>query len=352
MVVFMRRIFAFVICISILSACGQNTDNVFDAPVKRGSAKIINTLDGEIVNIVEDKPNVITDIFVVDSVLLLKGKKQDSPYMIYVYSLQDNSYLGNYVAKGRGPNELLSPQFNGFVKKNDQLYLFDLNLCASYLFDYRKSVETNNTVLSKLVKLPARTLYAYPMDKGHIAIVPEEDDYVCEILDENGKQIKKFSLYPHVSGMQYFDRLSSACEMNKKKNKLAMAMCMLPQMNILDVETGNKVTYAVTDDFKNWNMALNSSDIDRRLYYMSSAQSSEYFMSLYVGGQSVMDWAKGGALPHLHVFDWNSNLLCDISLTENLKSIAFDESSNTLYGVDTFDNIYKYSMNKVLCTQL
>ena len=348
MVVFMRRIFAFVICISILSACGQNTDNVFDAPVKRGSAKIINTLDGEIVNIVEDKPNVITDIFVVDSVLLLKGKKQDSPYMIYVYSLQDNSYLGNYVAKGRGPNELLSPQFNGFVKKNDQLYLFDLNLCASYLFDYRKSVETNNTVLSKLVKLPARTLYAYPMDKGHIAIVPEEDDYVCEILDENGKQIKEFSLYPHVSGMQYFSELSSSFVVNQKQKKLAIAMCRVPQVNILNLDSGDKVTTAVSPEYMEWNKLINEDMTKSRDYYSSSTQSSKYFMALYRGGLTTKEQMDGTKNLHLHVFDWDGNFIYDISLSERLRAIALDESSKTLYGVDTFDNIYKYDMSGVL----
>ena len=93
---------------------------------------------------------------------------------------------------------------------------------------------------------------------------------------------------------------------------------------------------------------LNASDENRRLYYMSSAQSSEYFMSLYVGGVSLMDWIKGGDAPHLHIFDWDGNLLFDISLKESLKSITFDGPSKVLYGVDANDNIYRYDMSELM----
>lgn len=186
------------------------------------------------------------------------------------------------------------------------------------------------------------------MRKSHAVIIPEADDYSLEILDESGHRIKKLSLYPNVSGEQYFDRLSSACALNQGNSKLAMAMCLSPQVNFMDLENGDKITCAISDEYKKWRDMLNASDENRRFYYMSSAQSSEYFMSLYVGGVSLMDWIKGGDAPHLHIFDWDGNLLFDISLKESLKSITFDGSSKVLYGVDANDNIYRYDMSELM----
>ena len=333
----------------VLASCGQSNENIFDAPVEYGLAQKSLSLSGEKLNINDSRQIQIISLFVSDSTLFLKGNENDSPYKFHTYSLENESEKGDFVAKGRADNEMLSPIFGGFVQNDPyHIYLFDLNLCASYLFDYRKSVETNNTVLSKLVKLPARTLYAYPMDKGHIAIVPEEDDYVCEILDENGKQIKEFSLYPHVSGMQYFSELSSSFVVNQKQKKLAIAMCRVPQVNILNLDSGDKVTTAVSPEYMEWNKLINEDMTKSRDYYSSSTQSSKYFMALYRGGLTTKEQMDGTKNLHLHVFDWDGNFIYDISLSERLRAIALDESSKTLYGVDTFDNIYKYDMSGVL----
>ena len=333
---------------AVLVCCGSSDENIFDAPVHKAKAEKTCTMSGISVELNGDNPNGICGIFVSDSVLLLRGTVKGSPFMVHAYSLNDGSPLGAYIAKGRGPNELLIPLFKELIDESNLLYIFDLNLGASYSFDYLKSIETHNTVLSELLKLPGKPLYAFPMRKSHAVIIPESDDYSLEILDESGHRIKKLSLYPNVSGEQYFDRLSSACALNQKNSKLAMAMCSSPQVNFMDLENGDRITCAISDEYKKWRDMLNASDENRRLYYMSSAQSSEYFMSLYVGGVSIMDWIKGGDAPHLHIFDWDGNLLFDISLKESLKSITFDGSSKVLYGVDANDNIYRYDMSELM----
>ena len=342
------NILKLILLVIVATCCGGNNDNIFDAPVHKAKAEKTCTMSGISVDLNGDNPNGICGIFVSDSVLLLRGTVKGSPFMVHAYSLNDGSPLGAYIAKGRGPNELLIPLFKELIDESELLYIFDLNLGASYSFDYLKSIETHNTVLSEFLKLPGRPLYAFPMRRSHAVIIPESDDYSLEILDESGHRIKKLSLYPNVSGEQYFDRLSSACALNQKNSKLAMAMCSSPQVNFIDLENGDKITCAISDEYKKWRDMLNASDENRRLYYMSSAQSSEYFMSLYVGGVSIMDWIKGGDAPHLHIFDWDGNLLFDISLKESLKSITFDGSSKVLYGVDANDNIYRYDMSGLL----
>lgn len=329
----------------VLAACGENNENVFDAPFRIAKAEKVCSMGGALFELYGEKPDVIYNMFVYDSTLLLKGTLKDSPFMIHAYSLDDKSFKGSYVAKGRGNNELLSPHFEGFVQNG--IYIFDLNLCSSYCFDYAKSSETHNSELSHLVKLPGNTLYAYPMGDKHLALVPEPDDFVGKIVDGNGAILNTVSIYPHVSGMDYFSRLSSASLLEPSHKKLAMAMCRLPQVNFLDLETGDKYTIAISEEYKDWLNMLNCSDEDLRYYYLSCTQSSKYFMALYFGGATRQE-RREGVLPHLHVFDWNGGFLYDIALNENIKSIAFDAMDNKLYGVDSNDNVYRYDMSGLL----
>jgi hypothetical protein len=219
-------------------------------------------------------------------------------------------------------------------------------LCAAFSLDIKKSVESQKTELSLLLKLPPQTLDAYPIGEDHIALVPQKDDYICEILDRNGDQIKKISLFPNVPGSDYFEGLSSACVVNQDRRMLAMAMCMLPQVNILDITTGEKSTVAISKDYKNWHKILNDSNDERRIYYTAITQSDKNIIALCMDS-SFEEWIKGTKAPHLHIFDWEGNFLNDVTIQENLKTISFDDSTQILYGVDTNDSVFKYDLAEV-----
>ena len=121
---------------AVLVCCGSSDENIFDAPVHIANAEKTCTMSGISVDLNGDKPNGICGIFVSDSVLLLRGTVKGSPFMVYAYSLNAGSPLGAYIAKGRGPNELLIPQFKEHINESNLLYVFDLSLGSSYSFDY------------------------------------------------------------------------------------------------------------------------------------------------------------------------------------------------------------------------
>lgn len=124
-------------------------------------------------------------------------------------------------------------------------------------------------------------------------------------------------------------------------------MCMFPQVNVLDVSTGEKSTIAVSKDYKNWRKILNSGNSERKIYYTAITQSSKNIFALY-SDCSFEEWVKGSITPHLHIFDWDGNFLFDVTLSENLKVISLDEDTNMLYGVDINDNVYKYDLSNIL----
>lgn len=342
------RAYPFILSVIILVACGQNNDNIFDAPVRNAKAIEQGSVKGERTCLSGDTIGNISGIYANDSILLLKGVEADSPFLIHVFSTNDDSAVGNFVAKGRGEGELLAPIIKGCQQKKDRsIYLFDLNLCAAFSLDIKKSVESQKTDLLLLLKLPPQTLDAYPIGEDHIALVPQKDDYICEILDRNGDQIKKISLFPNVPGSDYFEGLSSACVVNQDRRMLAMAMCMLPQVNILDITTGEKSTVAISKDYKNWHKILNDSNDERRIYYTAITQSDKNIIALCMDS-AFEEWIKGTKAPHLHIFDWEGNFLNDVTIQENLKTISFDDSTQILYGVDTNDSVFKYDLSDII----
>ncbi len=341
------RLFLYVALTFAAAACGgSSNDNVFGVRTRLDAKPELCSVNGSLLELEGEAPIGIISMFASDSVLLLKTANPKAVFQMHAFSLEDKSDLGEYIAKGRGPRELLSPIVKGNFE-DGEVYLFDLSLCASYDFNLKKSMANGNTELSQLIKLPPRTVDAYPFGDGHIAFIPEDKSYTCAVMDAAGAIQKRISLFPGVSGDAYFDKLSSACVVNQSSRKLAMAMLMFPQVNILDIDDEKRMTAAVSAEYRNWQKILNSDDDGRQICYTSITQSPYYFMALYFG-TSFENWAEGKVIPHVHVFDWNGHFMYDIIVPENLKTITYNTSTRMLYGADREDKIYQYDLLGIL----
>ena len=95
------RAYPFILSVIILVACGQNNDNIFDAPVRNAKAIEQGSVKGERTCLSGDTIGNISGIYANDSILLLKGVEADSPFLIHAFSTKDDSAVGNFVAKGQ-----------------------------------------------------------------------------------------------------------------------------------------------------------------------------------------------------------------------------------------------------------
>ena len=95
------RAYPFILSVIILVACGQNNDNIFDAPVRNAKAIEQGSVKGERTCLSGDTIGNISGIYSNDSILLLKGVEADSPFLIHAFSTKDDSAVGNFVAKGQ-----------------------------------------------------------------------------------------------------------------------------------------------------------------------------------------------------------------------------------------------------------
>ena len=208
-----RHIIQMTVAYVILAAIyGCQNDNVFDAKVYHSKAWHTYSVEGEKVSMKDAGLVGISGIHVCGSAILLKTSHSSQHSQIHILSLPGLFDMGHYLTRGRGTNELLSP------------------IIKSHAKDSGESVRKQSTALTHLINLPSGTVDAYPYGEKHVVIVPESNDYVCSIIDESGQQVNRMSLYPDLPGIWYFDTLSSANAVDRDKEKLVMAMCMIPQV--------------------------------------------------------------------------------------------------------------------------
>lgn len=329
-------------------ACTRN-GNIFDAPVALSKADVTCSIQGHEIQPQTPLPIGISAIHICDSVMMLKTSNSASGFQIHALSLYDFASLGHYLTKGRGAGELITPIIKNDSKDengDENIALFDLNSCSMFYFNLSESIKKNKTIVNLYAKLPPGTTDAYICDGTIITLMPESDDYVCCIYDNDGNRMKMISLFPEVSGLSFLDKLSSANTVCPDRRKMIMAMCMLPQINILDLDTGEKRSVAVKKGYRNWKNILNADNENQNIYYTAITQSSDWIITLY-HDSTFLDWVRNNTVPHVHIYDWEGRFKYDIKVNEKLKAISYDEFSNILYGVDVDDVIYKYDFSRL-----
>ncbi len=335
------------VSVLLLASCGDS--NVFDCEAELVTPENELTLDGEEV-LLKGGPLIggILDIQVVDSFLVVKASTKESQDFLYVYSIGGGDFAGSFVTEGRGENELLMPVYGNTYRDpqgRDMLYLFDLSLCKSFGFDVGQSVAEGKTVLHKLGSMPSSTLYANPIsDSLHFARYPQPDCIAGDLFDNNGTVIEKTAVYPALSGYDYFDMLTSADAVFPGSKTIAMAMLKLPQVNILNTETGERHTVAVNESYRKWKKIINYEVQPLYYYYMGATASERNLFALYYE-VPITDWAKGDFTASLHIFDIDGNFIRAAAFDEQIKAITYDTRTGILYGADQNDRIFRYDLS-------
>ncbi len=341
-----------IVILSFFISCSRWDDNIFGCKVDLVQAEKSIHIDGSQVSFTDEPVMQIIGLFTVDSFLVVKAKVKDCADQMFVFSLRDNKYTGkSFIAKGRGPSELLNPICCGRIggrPDSNPMYIFDLSLCESYAFDVEASMNSGKTELSKICSLPEGALYAYPFrDSLHFVKAPEPDCFGGQILNPDGSMVGKVALYDDLPGQMYFDTLSSADAFFSGTDIMAMGMSMLPQVNFINVSTGERHTIAINKKYSEWEKLLYKQGYTRTMCYGAAIPAGSLVIALYYGAPLV-DWATGNALGRLHVFNAEGRFLYAISLDEALKNIAYDGNSGMLYGVDMEDRIYQYDMSGII----
>lgn len=344
--------FIYVIIISsLLTSCNRVEDNIFGVRAKCSALPESIELDATTLDLKGPEIVRISDVQIYDTLIVLKGYALSSQCAVHVFSLEGKEYYGSYIERGRGHNEMLFPQLRGFTKNHNNEILvnvFDMNLKQVGAWNLSTSLLNKKTEFANSFKTEGLALNFIQTYSNYISLREKGNELYCSLICRDSislvKDIKP--LYPGVSITDYMDKLSSAVIFDDSTRQLVMAMMMLPQVNFLNVSTGEKKTVAISNNFRKWKQNFEKDNDEQTIYYIDCTKVDNLYVGLYVN-TTFENWSKGIYEPYLHCFDNRGNILFNLRIKQRLKSIAYDKLHNRLLGVDINDKLYCYSLNSL-----
>lgn len=326
-----------------LIACSQQ-ETPFGCEAKYVSAESKGYLPSEKFELKDTSIQRAFSIEVIDSVLVFFGENVNSSSLCYAYSTVDGSFLGSFINKGRGPNELMFPMFSGTdidVNGYRQICINDMTLHSIVLFDVLSSVRNKTTIMSKLISEQRNMWDVLPREDSLFWFKSATKDHrlVYELSGTSRSKIySTFIPFPQVSGAPYLAKMSSFDLLSEHNGVIAMAMPYLPHIYFYNIESEERRAINVKKEYATLEEVV--SNKENPLYYGDMVASDSHLFGLFSGFPRS---EKGNIHQHIHIFDWNGRFIYDFELDAYVDIIAFSEKLNTIFGADLDGNVYKFA---------
>lgn len=361
-------LFQFIVIISSFS-CQKDTDEKYfkgdvfycDLPNR------IDSLKGDSI--------ILNDIYsgemiIYDTLAFFTSPKYPD-YVLSIFNLKNKQHIGNFIQKGRGPNDFLGVNMMNLLieeKKRAKIWMYAYNEQKIISFDIENAVSLNTSPIDSTFEFlrsnthMAPFNYIYRLDDNQALVKTQLESMFdnmahpilpkYQILDLKSYQLKReFELYnkPIVNTNNKIFPPSiyylSTDQIKPDLKKVVISMGLLSQINILDLESGELkgIRLKGTPSF----LYLTKNINDYMLYYKSTTVNNHYIYGLYVNKPfNPTDKDQITSTNEIHVFDWSGNFIKRIILDHKVDNIKLDLKNNILYGKDnTTEDFYRYCLN-------
>ncbi len=301
-----------------------------------------------------------TDLIAIDTFLLVFQHHEDK--MVNVYSTRTFQFLGNFLRKGGGPNEVnvFGKTTQHFIENGESKVVIHTYPLFTGVLNIRKSLEAKQTVFDYQYKyetklgqyLMMNANYAYLLDSNRL-LMSERRDFAEPNADTN----RRWKCYDYANdtvthqivyenfplGSNSF-LTSSDVSFKPDRTKAAMFYRFFDRMSIADLCTG-EVKQFQRDGKPHYAYAADEGR--RSVYYEGSSCTNQYIFGLYAGGLNAIKSMKMETKPStlLHIFDWEGNFRYQMDMGEEIRMIAVDERQQYIYAVAASDSIYRYDLS-------
>ena len=249
-----------------------------------------------------------------------------------VYGLKSYSLLSQILRKGRAKNEFLFAGYNGQnVKENGCiiLYLHDLNKNVFWKYNLTESIRQNMDIGKIIYKLPGRCQGAYFLST----------DIFCyqDIVSGKGylyviKNVKKNEVIEEYTIMKDGEIPLSSYIM-KDNDVIICYSRNVDQLMFIDINKRTKISVSTSNEQPTWSKLNSELNGDPKVFYDYIATTEQEIYALYKGNPDYFE---------IHCFSKTGDFLKKMILKE--KIISFDVAGNTIYGLTTDEEIFKYKI--------
>lgn len=302
-----------------------------------------------------------TDLLSIDTFLLVMQHHEEN--IIQVYSSRSYKFLGSFLRKGNGPNEVLTFGLvnqwfteNGMPKiliQSYPNYLGVLDIHRSLdektaVFDRKYEFEGENArkefIASHSVYLLTPTQLLMTKDPIRSGI-KENNNFFFNFYDYEADKLFQPSLvYEDFPLMDSFLKASTRA-LKPDRTKMALFYEFFDMVSIVDLQTGN--IRQIVSDLGKYNVSRVIDTDTRRIYYKGGKCSNEYLFGLYKNGIPVTDSEsqETSQTSILRVFNWDGVLQYEADLGTKIRLISIDSQQQFLYGVTENDLIIRYDLS-------
>lgn len=355
----MKRISLLGIVFFLFSCSGENRKPVF-------SGEIVTLTDlPEIVPLTGENILFHDDIHagymsVYDS-LLLFITPQYPEHFLYVFDINSRDLVGQFCPKGRGPDDFLDFYHSEqYLVKNGEIKLWGYDSRReAYLLNLTRSIERKQTVVDSMITINWIDDHTRPwalsffLDSTSFLLKnqPEKVEDKPKAFDLAAYHLYKGDLNHLSNEFKLFNRLPKASDngqtvemfyysldrINSQKNRLAMGMLYLSQINILDISSGELTGFQLKDT-PNFD-TLNANE--PKYYYGDICVDDQMILGLYFDSPAILQ------SDIIHLYDWSGRFIKRIKLDHEVDQIAFDPVGKYLYGTTSLAKLFRYDLKGI-----
>ena len=353
-----------VLMLSVIS-CGNKTD-VLALPSKEvdylnKTGNVLNgkELDLEIIGAV--------DLVVCDSLLVVTTNNPNG--LIQVLRLSDLQPLASFGTKGRTRNEFNWEPCNytrQYYYRNGDIIMPFYDNASDVLKEVNisESIRQGRTVTEGI--MDCQSMLGLGMDNvaldndfGHRFMVnavwsDEQNNIAVRFCSSNRNDTTEIPVFNEklespVDNLSSIAVVIGILHKNPERNRIVYPLQYLDYIFVFDADTGEHFAIHQKES-SNIATALKNSDLELNTltFYGSAAVTPDFFLILYQGG----DYSKTGGKTEeqkqeLLAFDWDGNYLGGVKLGSDVRSIAYDQSHNMLYGLNTvYETFYSFDLTE------
>ncbi len=344
-----------------LSAC--TSDNNF-----QGNLETINDEVEEI--LLTSSSKYIDSIYspilsIVDSIVLFYVTNRENAYEIV--ELSTGNKVGAFCPIGHGAGEYiaLSPIRQIYQEENDyKAIMFAPNESKILIWNISKSLRSGRTTYEYIGDYSWKNKYSVSYSKQvvvgkdsilfytpsvHISSPDQLTNPLYQVRTlKSNEQIKEFQIFRHTidnkaSNVLPENFLDASFSLKPNRRLFVEAMNWLPQINIVDIKTGEINGYRISDI---QNEDVFSTNMEDALFCYKSVVSDEQFIYALWAGEKKKDLRPDVGYKAIHIYDWEGNLLLKCQLEYGINELSIDVRDGALYGwnIDQ-QQIYKFALD-------
>ncbi len=302
-----------------------------------------------------------TDMIAIDTFLVIMQHHEEN--IINVFSTNSYKFLGHFLKKGNGPDEvvLFGRASQWFVEDGEPKIVIQSFPSYIGILNIRKSLEAGQTVYDRKYTFETETgkhLFMasnsiYLMSPSELMMtkdpvrsgIKENSNAYWEFYDWDHDKVDRKLVYENFTGR--IDPFSKASDRVLKPDhtKMALLYNFVNLISIADLNEGKiKKIYPAGKKF-DIEKAL---DVDSRCAYFNEGEGTDRYIFALSSKSIKVNQQENADIPftsRLDIYDWDGNYIYQTDLGERIRLFSVDNKQKYMYAVNDNDSIIRYDLS-------